>query len=97
MTFNDPTLTATVAPSLRRATPGTFQPNAPVTMASEDFSQYQQKVPGVFFFLGVTPKGSDPSKAAPNHSPLFCVDDAALVVGVRAFANLVVDYGGAAK
>ncbi len=97
VTSNDPALTARMAPSLRRAASGTFDANAPVSMASEDFSQFQLKVPGVYFFLGVTAKGSDPKSAAPNHSPLFCVDDAALVVGVRAFANLVVDYAAAAK
>jgi amidohydrolase len=97
VTFNDPVLTARVIPSLRRATSGTFDPNAPVSMASEDFSQYQLKVPGVFFFLGITPRGTDPKNAAPNHSPLFCVDDAALATGVRAFANLVVDYANTAK
>jgi amidohydrolase len=97
VTSNDPALTARVIPSLRRAASGRFDPNAPVSMASEDFSQYQLKVPGVYFFLGITAKGSDPNNAAPNHSPLFCVDDAALVTGVRAFASLVVDYAGTVK
>jgi amidohydrolase len=97
VTFNDPALTARMTPSLRRAATGAFEPNAPVSMASEDFSQYQLKVPGVYFFLGITAKGNDPKAAAPNHSPLFCVDDAALVTRVRAFANVVVDYAATAK
>jgi amidohydrolase len=46
----------------------------------------------MFFFLGITPKGSDPAKVAENHSPYFFVDEAALPVGVRALANLAVDY-----
>ena len=58
VTYNDPALTARMTPSLRRAASGRFEPNAPVSMASEDFSQYQLKVPGVYFFLGVTAKGS---------------------------------------
>lgn len=92
ITFNDPALTARIIPTLRRASAGVFNPNAPVLMASEDFSQYQQRVPGVFFELGVTPKGVDPKTAEPNHSPRFFVDDAALATGVRALASLVIDY-----
>jgi amidohydrolase len=63
----------------------------PVTPA-EDFSAYAQKVPGMFFFLGIVPPGTDPMTAAPNHSPYFFADEAALPVGVRALASLTVDY-----
>jgi amidohydrolase len=31
-------------------------------------------------------------EAAPNHSPRFYVDEACLVVGVRALANLACDF-----
>jgi amidohydrolase len=31
-------------------------------------------------------------KAAQNHSPRFFVDETALITGVRALANLTVDY-----
>ena len=97
ITFNDPALTARMLPTLKRVATAGFEPNAPVSMTSEDFSQYQRKVPGVFFHLGVTPKGADPAKVEPNHSPRFFVDESALVVGVRALANLVVDYAGASR
>lgn len=92
VTFNDPALTERMAPSLARVSRGTFSANAPLTMTSEDFSYYQQKVPGVYFFLGITPDGTDLAKAEPNHSPRFVVDEASLVTGVRALASLVVDY-----
>ena len=49
-------------------------------------------MPGLFFFLGITPKGADPKTVAPNHSPRFFADEAALPVGVRALANLALDY-----
>ncbi|HEV8195796.1 MAG TPA: amidohydrolase, partial [Gemmatimonadales bacterium] len=61
-------------------------------MPSEDFSLYQQKIPGLFVFLGIVPKGKDPATAAPNHSPLFFADEAALPVGVRTLANLALDW-----
>ena len=43
-------------------------------------------------FLGITPAGQDPAKAAPNHNPRFFVDEKALVVGARTLASLAVGY-----
>lgn len=63
-----------------------------LSTGSEDFSFFQQQVPGVFFFLGVTSPDQDPETAASNHSPLFVVDDAALITGVRAMAQVAAEY-----
>jgi amidohydrolase len=90
-TVNNPALTERMAPTLRRVG-GEKVGIAKQTTTAEDFALYQQKVPGMFFFLGVTPKGTDPAKAAPNHSPRFFLDESALVPGIRALANLAVDY-----
>lgn len=92
VTFNDPGLTAQMTPSLKRVAAGAFDPNAAVSTTAEDFSMYLQKVPGLFFFLGITPKGADPAAVAANHSPRFFVDEGALVTGVRALASLAVDF-----
>jgi len=92
VTYNDPALTQQVLPTLREVAGANHVTlTTPITPA-EDFSRYQQRVPGVFFFLGITPPGTDPAKAAPNHSPRFFVDEAALPTGVRAMAHLAVDY-----
>ena len=64
---------------------------------AEDFSFYQKIIPGLFFFVGVTPKGTDPKKTAPNHSPRFYVDEAGLLTGVKAMTQLAVDYLQMAK
>jgi amidohydrolase len=58
----------------------------------EDFSYYQQRIPGFFYFLGITPPGTQ--RAAPNHSPRFYVDESGLLLGVRSLARLAVDYLG---
>ena len=93
VTFNDPKLTEWAGPSLRRVAPeGRFNPNGRVTTTAEDFSRYQEKVPGVFFFLGITPDGRDPATAASNHSPRFYADEGALVTGIRALSSLASDY-----
>lgn len=95
VTTNDPALTEQMAPTLARvAGPGRISVITPVT-TSEDFSFFQQQVPGLFFFLGVTPPSQDWRTAAVNHSPLFEADEAALPVGMRALGHLVLDFLGA--
>ncbi|MBP7588690.1 MAG: amidohydrolase [Thermoanaerobaculia bacterium] len=77
-------------PTLERVAPGRVR-EVPKITASEDFSLFANQVPGVFLFLGVTPK-ADLATAASNHSPLFYVDEAALPTGVRAYAQVAADY-----
>lgn len=92
VTYNDPELTGRMLPTLERvAGPGMAEEVPPIT-GSEDFSYYQQEVPGLFFFLGVVPDSVPLEDAAPNHSPYFFADETALPVGVRALANLAVDF-----
>ncbi|MBK9133381.1 MAG: amidohydrolase [Betaproteobacteria bacterium] len=92
VTVNDTQLTALMRPTLERvAGPGRLPPMPKVT-GSEDFSCFQQQVPGMFFFVGVTPPDKDAGTAEPNHSPRFYVDEAALPLGVRALAHLTCDY-----
>ena len=89
---NPPDFTEKMGPTLRRVAGEGNYDLQPKSSASEDFSFYQQKAPGMFFYLGVTPKGKDLSKAAPNHSPHFYVDESAMITGVRAMSNLAVDF-----
>jgi len=63
------------------------------TTGAEDFSFFGEKAPSFFFYLGGMPKGGDPLKAPPHHTPDFYIDDSGLDVGVKAFCQLVFDYG----
>ena len=90
-TVNDEALTARMAPVLKRAADGQVA-QAPLVGASEDFSFFAKEVPGLYVFLGVTPRDQDPAKAAPNHNPRFFVDEEALVVGTRTMASLAVNF-----
>lgn len=92
VTRNDPALTERMLPTLRRVVGEPSVVLGPLTGTAEDFSYFQQKVPGFFFFLGVTPRGADPTRAAINHSPLFFADESALPIGVRLMSNLALDY-----
>ncbi len=86
--YNDPALTARALPVLEHAAGRDRVVLMPPFTVGEDFAFYQERVPGLFFFLGISAPGADPARAAPNHSPYFTVDDSALVVGVRALAGL---------
>lgn len=92
VTFNDPALTAKMLPTLQQtAGAGNINLSPPVTGA-EDFSFYQQKVPGLFFFLGGMPKGGDPKTVPANHSQDFYIEESGFALGVKAMCNLTLDY-----
>ncbi|NKB36197.1 MAG: amidohydrolase [Gammaproteobacteria bacterium] len=91
VTYNDPELTERMLPSLRRVAGKGLTEVRPLT-PSEDFSFYQEKIPGLYFFLGVNKEGVGPEEAASNHSPLFYVNEDVLPLGVKALSTLVVDY-----
>ncbi|CAG9933292.1 amidohydrolase [Candidatus Nitrotoga arctica] len=90
-TMNDEKLAAQMAPVLDRAASGKVA-TSPLVGASEDFSFFASQVPGLYFFLGVTPDGQDPATAAPNHNPNFFVDESALVVGTRALSGVTIQF-----
>lgn len=64
---------------------------SPQTVA-EDFSEFSNVVPGLYFFIGNGKPGVDPATLPANHSPLFDIWEPNMQVGVRAFSHLVVDY-----
>ena len=91
VTVNNEALTKRMASVLQRAADGKIA-EAPLAGASEDFSFFAEQVPGLYVFLGVTPRDQDPAKAAPNHNPRFFVDESALVTGVRTLGFLAVNF-----
>jgi amidohydrolase len=57
---------------------------------SEDFGSFQQKVPGVMFFLGVS--NPDQGIVGMPHSPGYAADDEAIFTGARAMAAVLLDF-----
>jgi len=92
VTYNDPALTEKMAPSLERAAgkEKTLRINA--STGAEDFSFFQQRVPGLFFFVGALPLGQDPAKAPSHHTPDFMIDEKGFITGIKAMLNVTVDY-----
>jgi len=96
VTFNAPALVERMRPTVERVA-GKSVALGEQTTTSEDFSAFQQRIPGVFLFLGATPPGQDLKTAPANHSPRFVADERTLPVGVRLLAHLAVDYLVGAK
>lgn len=93
LVFNDPDLSAWLAPVLAEAAgEANVDPATPPTTVAEDFSYFQQAIPGVYYHLGATPGGVDPAEAPPNHSPAFDVDESVLPLGVRTHVLSAVRY-----
>ncbi len=92
VTFNDAALTDQLSPTLE-AIYGAEQVSEPARITgAEDFSFFQEQVPGFFFCIGGRPADRPASKAIPNHSPYFYVDEGALPLGVHAMSRLASDY-----
>lgn len=92
VTFNDIALTEKMLPSLQSTAGAENVKLRPPVTGAEDFSFYQEKVPGLFFFLGAMPKGNDPLKTASHHTPDFFIDESSFNLGVKAMINLTLDY-----
>ena len=60
------------------------------SMGSEDFALYLEKIPGVFFRLGVY--SEQLGDRAPLHSPFFAVDEACLPIGAAVMSHSAYSY-----
>jgi amidohydrolase len=92
ITYNDPTLTQNMLPTLENAA---GKENVILTSAvtgAEDFSFYQAKIPGLFIFLGGMPKGKKATETAGHHTPDFYIDESGFVLGMKVMSELTIDY-----
>lgn len=92
VTINNVELTEKMTPSLASVAGAENIITTDLITGAEDFSYYALEVPGLFYFLGVTPRGQNAKTAPSNHSPQFFVDEEALQLGVESMTQLVVDY-----
>ena len=89
VTFNDIALVQKMLPTLERTTGKGKTVLVSAITGAEDFSFFQQKVPGFFFQLGSKPLNA---KATSHHTADFFLDESSFKLGVNAFTNLVLDY-----
>jgi len=93
ITYNNPELTSKMLPSLQQAAGKEHVKLINAITGAEDFSYYQEQVPGLFFFVGGMPKGKDPNAlGGQHHTPDFYVEESGLKLGVKALTYLTIDY-----
>ena len=92
ITYNDPELTAFAVKSLQKVAGSDKVELMRAITGAEDFSYFQSKIPGFYFFLGGTPTDVPEADAPSHHTPGFYVDDASLLLGVKAMTQLTLDY-----
>lgn len=93
LTYNQPNLTQKMASSLQK-TVGEDKLHVMKAMtAAEDFSYYQNEIPGLYFFIGGRPEEEPEGRDLDgHHTPDFYIDESGLITGVNAFVNLTLDY-----
>ncbi|MDT2754451.1 M20 family metallopeptidase [Enterococcus pseudoavium] len=64
----------------------------PPYLIAEDFSWYQQEIPGVFFFLGI--RDEEKGYTYPLHSSKLKFDEVNLLLGIQTYVNLIVGLNG---
>jgi amidohydrolase len=90
VTYNDPELTTKAIGTLKMVAGADKVLGMKAVTGGEDFSYFQEKIPGVYFFLGgMTPGNIMPY---PHHTPDFQIDDAGMLLGVKSLTQLALDY-----
>jgi amidohydrolase len=92
VTYNEPKLMAQMLPTLKRTAGEAKVELVNAVTGAEDFSFFQEKVPGLYLFVGGKPPGLAKENAPPHHTPSFRVDDAGMQLGVELLTNLTLDY-----
>ena len=92
ITFNDPKLTNQMVPTIERVLGKKNVEFIDAVTGAEDFSYFQLKIPGFYFFLGGTPLNIAEADAPSHHTPEFFVDDSALEYGVNVLTAMAKDY-----
>lgn len=90
VTYNDPNLVSKMLPSLQKVAGTDNVIIRKAITGGEDFSYYQELVPGFFFFLGGMTPGN--TNAFPHHTPDFFIDENGLILGVKALTQIAIDY-----
>ncbi|MCK8524141.1 amidohydrolase [Aquimarina sp. D1M17] len=90
ITYNDPNLVKQMLPTIQGVAGKENVLLSKATTGGEDFSYFQEKVPGFYFFLGGKTPGT--TNAPAHHTPDFYIDESGLVLGVKVMSQLTIDY-----
>ncbi|RKS53606.1 amidohydrolase [Gillisia mitskevichiae] len=90
ITYNDPDLTNKMLPTLQNIAGKDKVELVKATTGGEDFSFFQEVIPGFYFFLGGQTPGE--TLSAPHHTPDFFIDESGMLLGVKVMSQLALDY-----
>jgi amidohydrolase len=90
ITFNNPSLVEQMLPTMKRIAGESNVRTQKAITGAEDFSYFQNEVPGFFFFLGGMAPGT--TESFPHHTPDFLIDDSGLLLGVKTLTEMSLDY-----
>ena len=90
ITYNDPELVGKMLPSIIKVVGESNLTLSKAITGAEDFSYFQEVIPGFYFFLGGQPL--DNSKIFPHHTPDFIINEDAMIIGVKTLTQLTFDY-----
>ena len=90
ITYNNHDLVTQMLPSLKKAAGDTNVIQIKAETIGEDFSYFQEEVPGFYFYLGGMTKGN--TELHPHHTPDFFIDESGLLLGVKALTQITLDY-----
>lgn len=97
ITFNDHALMDQMLPTLVRTAGTENTINAKAVTGAEDFSFFQEEIPGVYLWIGGKPLDVSEADSPAHHTPEFYADDAGMKLGVKLLTNLTLDYMASAK
>ena len=95
VTGNHPELLNKMMPTLNWAAGAENVNEGTLITGAEDFSMYQEKIPGMFLLLGINDPAVPRSDRPSNHSPFFIAEDSAMMAGVRTLVGFAMDYAAA--
>ncbi len=90
ITYNNHDLAKQMLPSLKQAAGNDNVVQIKAETIGEDFSYFQEEIPGFYFYLGGMTKGN--TELHPHHTPRFYIDESGLILGVKALTQMTLDY-----
>ena len=90
ITYNDFDLVDKMLPSLQKVAGIENVRLRKATTGGEDFSYFQEVIPGFYFFLGGMTPGNE--NFFPHHTPDFFIDESGMILGVKTFIQMSLDY-----
>ena len=90
ITYNDFDLVDKMLPTLQKVAGTENVKLRKATTGGEDFSYFQEIVPGFYFFLGGMTPGN--TQAFPHHTPDFFIDESGMLLGVKTLTQITFDF-----